>query len=235
MPKRAEKPRGKRSSRPKDDRTKLAFELQQLARRQLARRLHDGPIQSVAALAMQADIANRRLSRDPVAAAAELSNLEEVARRTTRELRHLQFALRPLSLETVGLAAALEDLAGQDYELFGVKVNLDIEPGAELGLYFDQKENLFQIALEAVNNARQFGSASKIHVSLRRPKPKTLRLEIEDNGAGFDLEKAEGGRESDKGLGLELMRLRAKLLKAKLKIITQSGLGTTVQLTVPVK
>ncbi len=235
MPKHAKKSQGKRSLRPKEDRAKLAFDLHDLARRQLARRLHDGPTQSVAAMAMQADIANRRLSRDPAAAAAELSKLEEAARRTARELRHLQFALRPMSLETIGLAAALEDLAGQDYELFGVTVNLDVEPGVEHGLDFDQKENLFQIALEAVNNARHFGSASKILVSLRRPKPKTLRMEIEDNGAGFDLEKAEGGRESEKSLGLKLMRLRAKLLKGKLNILTQTGLGTTVQLTVSVK
>lgn len=206
-----------------------------LSLRQLARRLHDGPSQAVAALAMQADLANRLLSRDPAAAAAELGKLEELARRTTRQLRHLQFTLRPQSLESAGLAAALEDLAAHDNELFGEAVSLEMDAGTDGALKASQKELLFHIAADAISNARKYGLANKIEISLKRVKPHTLILEIRDNGTGFDLEKESGNGQEDFGLGLELMKLRSRLLGGRIKIETQSGLGTVVHVTVPVQ
>jgi len=56
--------------------------------------LHDGPIQSVAALAMRAHLANRQLASDPVGAAKEVQELEALARRTTQDLRYLHQVLQ---------------------------------------------------------------------------------------------------------------------------------------------
>jgi signal transduction histidine kinase len=200
--------------------------------RLLAARLHDGPVQSMAAMAMEADIANRLLSQDPAAAANELGKLKELARRTSRELRHLQFTLRPQSLESAGLAAALDDLAAHDYELHEDAVYLEVGPGSEKGLTLAQKEALFQIAADAVSNARKFGLATKIEINLKRSNKKLL-LEVRDYGSGYDLEK-ENNQKSDLGFSLRLMRLRARLLGGRLKIETQAGLGTVVRVTVPV-
>ena len=205
-----------------------------LSLRQLARRLHDGPIQAVAALAMQADIANRLLNRDPTAAAAELTKLEELARRTTRELRHIQFTLRPQSLESAGLAVALGDLAAHDNELYGDAVNIEIEQGADARLNDPQKEYLFHIAADAISNARKYGLATKIEVGLRQLSNETT-LEIRDNGIGFDLKKEGNNNDGDLGLGLDLMKLRTRLMGGRLKIETQTGLGTVVRVSVPVK
>lgn len=164
----------------------LGIELYELTRRQLARRLHNGAIQSVAALAMRADLANRLAAKDPAAAVDEVRQLEELARRTTKELRALQFVLRPVSLETLGLEAALHDLVHQENEIYGHAIQLEIKPNTASGLGLRQATLVFHIAAEAVANARRHAQARTTIVKLTRPELHVLLLEVTDDGAGFD-------------------------------------------------
>ena len=75
------------------------LEIQEDARKKLARDLHDGPTQSIAAIAMRLNFARRLLDRDLKATSEELGKIEDLARRTTKEIRHMLFTLRPLVLE----------------------------------------------------------------------------------------------------------------------------------------
>src|SRR5207237_722035 len=77
-------------------------------RRDLARDLHDGPAQVLAQIAMQVDFIKRLLDRAPERVPAELDALAEKARRANQDVRTLLFELRPVILESAGLAAALE-------------------------------------------------------------------------------------------------------------------------------
>jgi signal transduction histidine kinase len=79
------------------------IEFQEEARKKLARDLHDGPTQSVSAIAMRVSLAKNMLLKDPKAVADELGRIEDLARRTTTEIRHMLFTLRPLAWES-GLA-----------------------------------------------------------------------------------------------------------------------------------
>lgn len=227
--------RGPHSGRQKTDPAEQALELQELARRQLARNLHDAHIQSVAALAMHAHLAKRLLGKDLPAATEEIANLEDLARRTTKELRHLQFILRPQSLETRGLAAALQDLAAQEKELYGQSVQFEPEAKAAKGLGLHDSQLLFQIAAEAVVNARRHAQCNTITLKLTRPERGVLLLEIQDDGSGFDLSAIQTKPEEERGLGIVLMRIRAKLLGGELGIDTQKGRGTTVRVAAPMK
>lgn len=210
------------------------LELQELARRQLARYLHDGPIQSVAALAMRADLANRLMEKDPAAAAEEVRKIEELARRTTKELRHLQFLLRPLSLESNGLVAALEDLVLHENELFQA-VKLDSKPNAAYDVDNYQAGLFFQIASEAVANARRHSQAKAVTIRLTRPEVSVLLLEVNDDGIGFDWPSLESKPREGRGLGIELMRMRAGLMGGEFAIDTQKERGTTVRVAAPIK
>jgi signal transduction histidine kinase len=89
-----------------DERDRMV-EVQEEARKKLARDLHDGPTQSVSAIAMRVNMARRMLENDPQATSEELGRIEELTRRTTKEIRHMLFTLRPLVLESQGLTAAL--------------------------------------------------------------------------------------------------------------------------------
>ncbi len=76
------------------------MEIEEEARNRLARDLHDGPTQSIAAIAMRVNFAKRLFEKDPDAASQELDKVENLARRTTKEIRHMLFTLRPLILES---------------------------------------------------------------------------------------------------------------------------------------
>ncbi len=222
------------STRKKSDAIDPALKLQELASRQLARFLHDGPIQSIAALAMRADLANRLMDRDPAAAVEEVRNLEDLARRTTKEMRHLQFLLRPLSLESAGLVAALEDLVHHENELFQVvQLEANQKTAANLDLY--KAGLLFQIASEAVANARRHSQAKTVTIKLTHPEVDVLLLEVQDDGVGFDWPALESKPREERGVGLELMRIRAGLLNGELGIDTAKGRGTTVRVAAPIE
>jgi len=220
---------------PTSDASEKALELQELSGRQYARHLHDGPIQSVAALAMRANLAKRQMKKDPEAASKELSQLEQLARYTTKELRYLQFILRPLSLETAGLEAALQDLANQERDVFNQELGAEINPNAAFDLQLRDAELFFQIAAEAIANARMHSQAKKISLRLARPEINILLLEVVDDGIGIDWTALESKPREERGLGIDLMRLRAGLLAGEFAIDTQKEHGTTVRVAAPVK
>ncbi|HET7009668.1 MAG TPA: GAF domain-containing sensor histidine kinase [Anaerolineales bacterium] len=207
-------------------------ELQEEARRGLARDLHDGPIQTMATIAMRASYIRRLMSRDKQAAAQELRKVEELARMTTREVRHMLFTLRPLLLESQGLVMALQQLTDKTSELSGVEVRVEASPDVADGLPAGVQSAVFYIAEEAVNNARKHAEAEHILVRLSR-EPGGLVLEVEDDGVGFNVGAVDAGYEQRGSLGMVTMRERSELVGGTLRIESVEGKGTRVRLTVP--
>ena len=101
-------------------------EAQDEARRKLARDLHDGPTQSVSAIAMRVNFARRLMERDVAEAGEELYKIEDLARKTTKEIRHMLFTLRPLVLESQGLTAALQAMAEKVNETYNQNVIVEM-------------------------------------------------------------------------------------------------------------
>ena len=95
----------------------------------------------------------------PKAAADELYQIEELARRTTKEIRQMLFTLRPLVLETEGLVSALQHLAGKMDDTHGQQVLVEADPGTMDDLELGKQGVLFYIAEEAVTNARKHAKA----------------------------------------------------------------------------
>jgi signal transduction histidine kinase len=208
-------------------------EIQEEARKKLARDLHDGPTQSVAALAMRVNFARRLMDRDPKAASDELFKVEDLARRTTKEIRHMLFTLRPLVLESEGLAAALQSMADKMRETYGQDVLLAVEPEVVARLEAGKQGVIFYIAEEAVNNARKHANARHIWVRLKPAGEDLALLEIEDNGKGFNVDAVGVGYEKGTSLGMVNMRERAELVNAILQVESSEGRGTRVQLLIP--
>jgi signal transduction histidine kinase len=207
-------------------------EAQEEARKKLARDLHDGPTQSVGAIAMRVNFARRLMERDPKAAADELYRIEELARRTTKEIRQMLFTLRPLVLETEGLVSALQHLAGKMDETHGQRVLVEADPAAVTELEIGKQGVLFYIAEEAVTNARKHAKASHIWVRLNRAGD-LLRLEIQDDGVGFDVAQVEANYEQRGSLGMINLHERAELLNGLLRIDSAKGKGTRIVALVP--
>lgn len=202
------------------------------ARTKLARDLHDGPTQSVAAIAMRVNFARRLLDRDPRATASELFKTEELARQTSKEIRQMLFTMRPLVLESKGLVAALEQLAVKTKDAHDQTVIVEAEKGAADSINIKKQGLLFSITEEAVNNARKHANAEQIFVRLSR-QGDLFKMVIEDNGDGFNLGAVDAGYDQRGSLGMVNMRERAELLNGQFKIQSAPGRGTRISLVVP--
>ena len=202
------------------------------ARRKLARELHDGPTQDVAAIAMRLNFSRLLIERDPERARGELERLEDLAHRTVREIRSMLFTLRPVILETEGLVAALEQYAENVRENDNLPVQ--IKPGNYTDcLDLEVQGVVFAILEEAINNARKHAHASYIMVKLR-VEGDLLVAEVIDDGRGFDVEAVENDYATRGSLGMLNLRERAVLIGGTINVESVQGQGTRVTLLVPV-
>ncbi len=209
-------------------------EVEEDARKKLARDLHDGPTQSVAAIAMRMAYIQKLMERNPQQVPEELKKVEELARRTTKEIRHMLFTLRPLVLETQGLGAALTHLGEKMQETHGQAVAVRMGKDIESVLSAHQQGILFYIVEEAVNNARKHARADLVTVALQRQES-VIVCQISDNGAGFDTGAVSENYEKRGSLGMVNMHERAEMLDATLRLESARGKGTTITVVVPVK
>jgi len=201
------------------------------ARKKLARDLHDGPTQSIAAIAMRLNYTRLLLEREPERVKEELEKLEALARRTTKEIRTMLFTLRPVILETQGLVVALEQYLKQLGEEMGLVVHLD---APDLGdrLNTEIEGVAFSIIEEAVTNARKHAQARNIRVRLGFEDDLFVAT-VEDDGRGFDVAEVLDSYAQRGSLGLVNMRERAELIEGTWTIESAIGQGTKVTLIVP--
>lgn len=207
-------------------------ELQEEARKRLARNLHDGPTQTIASIAMRANFARRQITRDPDAAVQEVAKVEEMARQTTREIRHMLFTLRPLILESQGLGPALYQLALKARDSHQEDIQLEIDPESTTGMEPGVQGALFYIVEEAVTNAQKHAAAEHIWIRLKR-EAEGVRLEVEDDGVGFNVGAVDAHYEQRGSLGMVNMRERAELAGGVLGVKSSEGEGTRIWVSLP--
>jgi signal transduction histidine kinase len=200
-------------------------------RRRLARDLHDGPAQTLAAALFGVDLAVSALERAPATAREELLAARTLVRDALDDVRALMAGLRPRLLDERGLVVALRSLAAMP-PLWGTEVSVETQSiDAEQRLPADVELALFRIAQEAVSNARRHGAASRVRVSLAVRRG-IAELLVVDDGRGFLWEP--GFLWSSRGAGLPGMRERAELLGGALRVESAPGAGTRIAATVPV-
>ncbi len=209
-------------------------EVEEDARKKLARDLHDGPTQSVANIAMRVNFIRRNIDRQPQQAIEELGKVEELARRTTKDIRHMLFTMRPLILETQGLTAALNQLSEKMRDTYETNVVIECEYGVEKWLDTHAQGIAFYIIEEAVNNARKHAQSDHIWVRIRK-QGAHLVIEIQDDGVGFNLKAVSTDYHLRGSLGMINMRERAELIEGKLHLESEEGTGTKISIVVPVR
>ncbi|NLE45972.1 MAG: GAF domain-containing protein [Chloroflexi bacterium] len=203
------------------------------ARRKLSRDLHDGPTQSIAAIAMRLNYTRVLLDRAPAQVGEELVQIEELARQTTKDIRHMLFTLRPLILETQGLSAALEQYVSKLEETERrVRVHLDTPPDLDHQVDRNIQGVTFYIIDEAIGNARKHAQANNIWVKIALQN-NNLHVEVIDDGRGFDVESVQLRYDERGSLGLLNMRERAELINGRLSIASALGSGTRIRLVAP--
>lgn len=207
------------------------IEADEEARKELARDLHDGPTQSIAAIAMRMGIVRAMIDQDPERAKEELVKVEALAKRTSNEIRSMLFTLRPLVLETQGLGVAVEALLRRYSESDGIEMRL---VGAEYGNLLNKAAQVvaFTVIEEALNNARKYSRAGLIEVRFRQADDLWV-ASIHDNGVGFDTYDVARDYSTRGSLGMVNMRERADRIDGSLRVESSPDAGTTVTLVVP--
>lgn len=209
------------------------IKVQSEAQRRLARALHDGPTQTIAAIPMQISRARHLLNRDVNAAAEALYQTEELARQTSKQIRHMLFSLRPLVLESEGLISALNSMAERTRETFNTNVIIETDASLVEQMDMNSQTVIFTIAEEAVNNARKHAQAEHIWVKVQRLQDDLAFLEIEDDGKGFLVDDVMDGYDDRGSLGMLNMRERAELVQGVFHVKSRPGEGTQIQVVLP--
>jgi signal transduction histidine kinase len=199
-------------------------------RHRLARDLHDTIAQTLANGAVSVEVAARRAPQDLQAALGELDGLRRKLLEAHQGLRDILFNLRPVVLETGGLAEATKALAQRLDGTGGVRV----APGrtdARTRLRPEVEAGAFQIVTEAAHNAIKHG-ARRVTLDAYENDGETI-LRIEDDGAGFDVASVVQRYAKTGSLGLLQIRESARMIGAQLMLDSSPGRGTRVVVGIP--
>lgn len=210
------------------------IQAQEDVRRELSRKLHDGAVQLLAAVAMDVEHIGRLLKLKPEAVFAELDALRKLVHQATREARMVLFELRPVILESQGLVPALRSYVNQLRDSDEFAVHLDV---SNFRQQLDPKVagTIFSIVQEAINNVKKHAYARNVWINLAFDEDQ-LVVGIKDDGQGFDVKAVERDYDQQGSFGLLNMHERAELIDGFLVIESsqvEPERGTVVTLRVP--
>jgi signal transduction histidine kinase len=199
-------------------------------RDRIARELHDGLAQSLAAIAMHGERARGALADGNLAAArTAIDRIERASDAAYADVREAIVGLRAGS--DVDFRAALQETAEWFEDTTGFTVTVTsaladartLPPLAEL--------QLLRIVQESLTNVRKHASATQVWIAIDLDAVMGVRLTVRDNGAGFDPDHVP--RHGRQHFGLLIMRERAESLGGALAITSAPGNGTTIAVTLP--
>jgi PAS domain S-box-containing protein len=201
-------------------------------RRRIGRELHDDLQQTLAAIRMDLVAAGDRLATDPAAAATLLARIDALTSAAVASTRRIVNDLRPQMLEELGLLPALDAMANQFSQRSGVACRIDADPDALaiLGQGTSAPATcLYRVAQEALNNVAKHAAAGTVQIRLSAAANGALSLRITDDGRGMDMDDRHGHG----SLGLLGMAERVRAAGGRLGVVSQPGVGTTVEAVVP--
>jgi signal transduction histidine kinase len=208
------------------ERLQQQVEVAEGERRRWAQELHDGALQSLAAvrITLAAALQGRGEDREAQIERAAEQTVEGLEEQIT-ELSRLINDLRPASLERLGLHGALEALAEESANRGGFEVATEIDLGA--ALTSDEERGVYRLVQEALNNVVKHAGAGRAEVAVRTGEG-AVEIEVDDNGEGFDTAAGPGR-------GLLGMRERVEMLGGTIAIDSTPGVGTKVRSTLPLR
>ena len=196
-------------------------------RSRLAREIHDTLAQGFISIVTHLEAAEEELPTGSDSIQRHLDQARRTARDNLVEARNLVAALRPEILAGFSLPEALQRLTTRWSEEIGVRVKLNIT-GEHRPLSQETQVALLRATQEALANVRKHARASIVTVTLSYMED-LVALDVQDDGAGFDLDGAHAGS----GFGLMSMRERIEDIGGKLLVESESGAGSTVVVEVP--
>ena len=203
---------------------------QEEERRRVAYEVHDGPTQVAIAAHQHLQAFADGHPPGSTVRPGELDRALELAQRAVIEARHIIEDLRPTALDDFGLAVAVrmrvEKLKNEGWEI------AHEDALGEERLPDEIETALYRIAQEALTNVRKHARTTRARTRLAR-RGRKIRLEVRDEGRGFDPSSASREGAPGERVGLSSMRQRVAMLGGELKIMSRPGAGTSLVAEVP--
>jgi two-component system sensor histidine kinase DegS len=205
----------------------MIIQAQEAERGSLARQMHDGPAQALSNFILQAEIAMRLFEVDQVKAKDELVGVKSAASSTFQKVRDFIFNLRPMMLDDLGLLPTLSRYVETFKEQSGIEVRL-VSTGMEQRFESYVEVMVFRAVQELLSNIAKHSQATQVIIQMDS-SPTGIRVSIEDNGKGFEVEKLD----EKGGMGLKVIRDRVQMLGGTMEIHSSSGHGTHILFQIP--
>jgi PAS domain S-box-containing protein len=200
------------------------LEISNREQERLGHELHDGIAQQLMGIALLCKALQKQLERQSQPAAAQASQIEKVVEDALAQTRSLARGLAPVEIGAGGLEAALEDLARRVDKIHGVRCVFRRGPRAATESSVEAL-HLYRIAQEAVSNALRHAKPTRIIIDLSSASGRS-RLTVVDDGIGIAPDADSSRRE--KGMGLNIMRYRARMIDAIFDVRPAPKKGTMV-------
>jgi signal transduction histidine kinase/HAMP domain-containing protein len=203
---------------------------QEEERRRIARELHDETSQVVSALLMNISVLESQAALDENSR-TRVEAVKSLAEEAARNLDTMLFELRPALLDELGLIPAIRWYVAQVSEAWSVPIAFE---GGRTGRLPDFVEvTAFRIVQEAVGNVVRHAHASSAQVKVSLSES-GLRVEVTDDGTGFDPVEAGTRARTGESVGLMGMRERAEIAGGWIRIESTPGQGTSVVAEIPI-
>ena len=210
------------------------FSVQENERRRISLELHDELGQSMAALKMQVGSIARRLGDVPTEELKTICNdMRDNINQIIENVRRLAKDLSPVVLDDLGLQAAIEYLVNNFLKIYTVKINYRY---TDINHLFDNDSQriIYRVLQEALNNIGKHAQAKNVSLIIEK-KDRAVQFTVRDNGKGFNVWKTLDRKDTDRGMGLEAMSERVRILGGKINIVSRPGIDTTITFTAPIR
>ena len=203
------------------------LEISNREQERLGHELHDGLAQQLMGIALLCKVLQKQLERESLPDAEQASQIEKLVEDALSQTRSLARGLAPVEIDAGGLPAALEDLARRIERIHGVRCIFRCEPRVTTGSRAEAL-HLYRITQEAVSNALRHANPTRIVIDLSSVNGRR-RLTVADDGSGI-APRPESTRKTGSmaGMGLHIMRYRARMIDAIFDIRPAPGKGTLV-------
>ncbi|MEW5960262.1 MAG: ATP-binding cassette domain-containing protein, partial [Chloroflexota bacterium] len=200
-------------------------------RKHLARELHDQVIQDLLSVNYQLEELESHRAGSPELVAA-LEDIQVNIRLMVDDLRRICGNLRPPTIDSLGLGAALKSYSREWAERTGIEVTLDLD--SNLGRLPEALElSIFRIIQEGLSNVRKHAHASQVTIGLKHTSPRMLMVSIMDNGRGLDVKFDFSALSVNGHYGLLGISERVALLGGHLKLQNRLESGLLLQVEIP--
>ena len=202
------------------------IQAQEVERKRLSNKMHDGPAQALSNFILQVEIAQRLFDMDLDQARDELDALKVTANATFTKVRDFIFELRPMMLDDLGLIPTLRHYFDAFKEQNEVEVHFTAS-GTERRLDSYLEIMSFRAMQELASNAARHASATTIRAHIDTGETQVI-VDVEDDGQGFNAEQA-----FEDSMGIKVIKERVDILGGEFNIDTAIGQGTRIGFTIP--